>query len=135
MKRFLIITSCTLVVVLAATFGLEWFASERIEVVVLHTHDASGAAHDTRLWVVDHDGSPWLRAGSVESKWYKRVAADPQIGLTRGATELRYHATPVPAARDVINDLMRAKYGWGDLFIGWMIGGRDTAIPVRLDPP
>jgi hypothetical protein len=29
---------------------------------------------------------------------------------------------------------MRAKYGWGDQIIGWMIGGRETAIPVRLEP-
>jgi F420H(2)-dependent quinone reductase len=134
MKRFLIITASTIVLVVVILFGLEGYASERGEVVVLHTHDASGAAHDTRLWVVDHDGSAWLRAGGPESGWYQRVAADPAISVTRGAIEMRYRATPVPEQRAVINQLMRAKYGWGDQFIGWMIGGRETAIPVRLEP-
>jgi hypothetical protein len=133
MKRVLIITGSIVVFVLVILFGLESYASERVEVVVLHTHDASGAAHDTRLWVVDHDGSAWLRAGSPESGWYKRVAADPSISITRRSTEMRYRATPVPEQRAVINELMHAKYGWGDQFIGWMIGGRDRAIPVRLD--
>ena len=134
MKRFLIITGSIVVLVVVILFGLERYASERVEVVVLHTHDASGAAHDTRLWIVDHDGSAWLRAGGPESGWYKRVAADPAISVTRGATEVRYRATAVPEQRAVINELMAAKYGWGDRFIGWIIGGRETAIPVRLEP-
>jgi hypothetical protein len=134
MKRLLIIAASILVLIVVAIFGLERFASERVEVVVLHTHDAAGAAQDTRLWVVDHEGSPWLRAGSVESGWYKRVAADPLIGVTRGGTDVRYRAVPTPDQRAVINELMRAKYGWGDQFIGLMIGGRETAIPMRLEP-
>jgi Uncharacterized protein conserved in bacteria (DUF2255) len=134
MKRFLVITGSVLVLVVVVVFGLQALASERGEVVVLHTHDASGAAKDTRLWVVDHDGSAWLRAGGPDSGWYQRVATDPLISVTRGATEVRYRAVAAPEQRAVINELMRAKYGWGDQFIGWMIGGRETAIPVRLEP-
>jgi hypothetical protein len=103
MKRILIITASTIVLVVVILFGVEGYASERGEVVVLHTHDASGAAQDTRLWVVDHDGSAWLRAGGPESGWYRRVAADPAISVTRGATEVRYRATAVPGQRAVIN--------------------------------
>lgn len=40
---------------------------------------------------------------------------------------------PEPASQAVINDLMRAKYGWVDEFIGMMFG-RDDATPIRLDP-
>ena len=134
MKRFLIITASLIVLVVVVLFGLEGYASERGEVVVLHTRDASGGAHDTRVWVVDHDGSAWLRAGRPESGWYQRVAADPEITVTRGSTDVRYRAVAVPEKRAVINELMAAKYGWGDRFIGWMLGGRDGAIPVRLDP-
>jgi hypothetical protein len=37
--------------------------AESGEVVVLETRDAAGAVHETRLWVVDHEGFAWLRTG------------------------------------------------------------------------
>jgi hypothetical protein len=109
-------------------------ASESGEVAVLHTLDATGKDVTTRVWVVDHDDAQWLRAGSAESGWYTRLAAQPAIRVERADVIAEYTATPTPEARQIINDLMQDKYGWRDSLIGRMVGGRDGAIPIRLQP-
>ncbi len=41
-------------------FGLYATLSELEEVVVLRTSDERGDTRDLRLWVVDHEGTPWV---------------------------------------------------------------------------
>ena len=121
-------------IVLALALGvfvLQTVASESGEVVVLHTRQ-DGSEETTRLWVVERDGDAWLRSGAGESGWYGRLVADPQIVLERAGQRLSCVAEPTPAARDEINALMAAKYGWRDQLIGLLVGSRDGAIPVRL---
>lgn len=111
--------------------ALEIIASESGEVIVLTTQDANGATAETRLWVVEHEGDMWLRAGSPNSGWYKRLLTSAEIGIQRGAESLDASAEPNVAARDVVNRLMNDKYGWADSYIG-LLFGRDDAIPIRL---
>ena len=61
-------------------FGLIMLASESGEVVVLESQDDQGELQSTRLWVVDHDGSMWLRAGDGQSGWYQRLMTNVQAG-------------------------------------------------------
>ena len=130
-KTLLVLAGVALLALLVV--GGEYVASESGEVVVLRTRDAAGAAHETRLWVVDHDGALWLRAGNPEHGWFPRLAADPSVRLTRGGQALGLRATPVPEARDKINDLMHEKYGWADDYVCFFFP-REKKIPVRLDP-
>ncbi|MEZ5595029.1 MAG: hypothetical protein R3E84_01355 [Pseudomonadales bacterium] len=117
----------------AAVMALQFAASESGEVVVLSTLDAKGAPQETRLWVVDLEGSQYLRAGQPESGWLLRLQKTPRVGLVRGEVRAAYDAVPEPEKRDVINARMRAKYGWADQVIEQMFG-RDKATPVRLEP-
>lgn len=118
---------------LLSTLGIsQWIASESGEVVVLSTRDATAELHDTRLWVVDHDGQPWLRAGAEVQGWYQRLSSRPDVVVERNAIASEYTAVPSPAEREVINRLMLEKYGWADQYIG-LLFGRDDAIPIRLD--
>lgn len=39
---------------------VQTLASERVEVVALHTLDAKGETITTRIWVADHDGYQYL---------------------------------------------------------------------------
>ena len=48
--------------VVVALFAVSMIGAETGEVVVLHTIDADGASHTTRLWIVDDAGEAWLRA-------------------------------------------------------------------------
>ena len=36
--------------------------------------------------------------------------------------------------REIINQLMKVKYTWGDTFFATVFGGRDGSIPVELHP-
>ena len=113
--------------------GSHYVASESGEAVVLRTRDEAGGVHETRLWVVDYDGSPWLRAGNPSGGWFSRLSARPEVEVVRGGQTLAFQAAPMPAARDTINDLMHEKYGWADSYI-CLFFPRAAKIPVRLLP-
>jgi len=109
-------------------------ASESGEIVVLQTRDAAtGGVRETRLWVVDHEGSLWLRAGDPSSSWYRRLEAHPDVTVMRGSESLQMRAVPVPEARDTINELMHQKYGWADSLVCFFMP-REKKVPVRLLP-
>jgi hypothetical protein len=113
-------------------FGSQMLASESGEVVVLRTQDVGGV-HETRLWVVEHEGRPWLRAGNADTGWLVRLQAQPEVEVVRGDETLAVRAVPVAEARDRINELMNEKYGLADAYICSFFP-RETKIPVRLDP-
>jgi len=118
-------------ILLLVVVALEIIASESGEVVVLHTQGSQGEAEETRLWVVDHQGSAWLRSGSPASGWYQRLLANGQVRVERGEDAFTATAQPDVAQREVINARMAEKYGWADDYIS-LLFGRDDAIPVRL---
>lgn len=114
-------------------FGLQILASERVEVVELHTIDEAGQPQTTRLWIVDHDGFQYLR-GDTASGWYKRIQANGEFELTRNDTRSAYKAALRQDKVDVINELFHDKYTWGDEFIELLIGGREGALAIELQP-
>lgn len=135
MKKIVGWTLGILVTVFVGIFALQWVASERVEVVELHTLDyASGEIVTTRLWVVDHDGKAYLRVGADGSGWYARLSATPRISVTRQGVKADYLAVPRPEKSDIVNNLMQAKYTWGDTLIGYLVGSREGSVPIELQP-
>ena len=67
MLRVVKILFGVLALLLVAAIALQTIASESGEVVVLSYTDAAGEVHETRLWVVDHQGFAWLRSGQAIS--------------------------------------------------------------------
>ena len=133
MLRKLIPWLGALIGILAVVIATQYIASESGEVVVLRTVDAEGQLHETRLWVVDHEGSAWLRAGNPDAGWFPRLAARPEVEVERAGETRKFHAVPAPEARDPINDLMQQKYGWADSYISFFFA-RAKKVPVRLVP-
>ena len=120
---------------LMALFGvLQYVASERIEVVELHTLDEAGEEVTTRLWVVDDEGFQYLRVGSEGSGWFNRIRANGEFEVTRDGTRQRYTAVLRREKEDRINELMQEKYTWGDSLIGMMLGSREDSQPIELHP-
>lgn len=105
------------------------------EVVVLETLDAEGRPHETRLWLVEHRGHPWLRAGQPGSGWLLRIEEHPEVRLTRDGHTGSYRARPArdPEIRDRIHALMAEKYGWAESVIAASRDGSQS-IPVELVP-
>ena len=124
-------TFIVLVMVVIAWWLGQMIASESAEVVVLYTQDKSGEQYNTRLWVVDHEGDAWLRAGSTSAGWYKRLEALPEVEVLRRSDRRSVTTKFEPAYRDAINELMAEKYGWRDAYVGFFFS-REGAIPVRL---
>lgn len=118
----------------ALIFGLQIAASERVEVVQLHTLDAAGTEVTTRLWIVDDGGFQYLRASDTSTGWAARVLTAAAFDLTRNGNRTSYSARVREDKRAQINDLMQAKYTWGDSIIALLVGDRDGAIPLELHP-
>ena len=111
---------------------IQLVASERVEVVKLHTTDYEGEEIITRLWVVDDEGYQYLRVGADGSGWFDRLRAAEMVDITRNGRRYSYSWTTRQSKSAQINELMREKYGWGDSFIGHLTGGRGGSIPIEL---
>ncbi|NKB34936.1 MAG: hypothetical protein GKR91_17710 [Pseudomonadales bacterium] len=111
---------------------LQMVASERVEVVELHTLDEQGEEVTTRLWVVDDDGYQYLRVGADGSGWFSRIQANEDFAVTRNDRRFRYTAVLREEKSELINELMQDKYGWGDSLIGTLVGSREASIPIEL---
>ena len=122
------------VAVLIAVAAATYIAGEVIEVVVVRTRDAAGAVHDSTVWVVDVDGTPWVRVARSGRAWGERLRAEPHVELVRaGVTSPRLATIDTSApTRARVDAAFRAKYGVVDWWYGVLV--RSNPIPVRLDP-
>ena len=56
--------------------GVAYLLIESGEVIVLHTTDGQGSTFQTRLWVVDHQGRPWVgTTDPSHTTWVARIRA------------------------------------------------------------
>ena len=113
--------------------GLQVAASERVEVVQLHTINEAGEEVVTRLWVVDYDEHAYLR-GDTDSEWFKRLQSSSTSTLTRGDQTGGFTHTVKNENIDTINELMREKYTWGDRVIETAMGSRAESNAIELTP-
>ncbi len=124
--------------VFAVIFLLYRFAAERVEVIELHTYSEVNEIVTTRLWILDFEGFQYFRVGSDGSGWYDRLqntlVKQGYFEMTRDGKSARYRSENRPEKSIEINQLMSAKYGWGDAFIGMLTGGRFGSIPIQLIP-
>lgn len=117
---------------LIAVLVLVQIASERVEVVELHTLDHQGEPMTTRLWIVDDGELQYLRSGNGDSLWFQRIQENPSFEVTRNGVTEAYTAQLRPDKRDQINAMMRDKYTWGDSLISVITGSSEAAVPVEL---
>lgn len=122
-----------LALLLIAAIVLQTAASESGEVVVLSFTDATGEVHETRLWVVDHQGQAWIRPGQANSGWASRLAGNAEVVIERDGTLGNFRAVVAPEMATLINDLMLKKYGWREQVISAMFGSHDDSLPLRLE--
>ncbi len=134
MKRFAFRAGAGLLALVVAFLIVQTLASERVEVVELFTVDEKGEEVVTRLWVVDHEGTPYLRAGDGGSGWFGRLQESPEIKVARDNEILSYRAIPDPSKSAIVNQLMQKKYTWGDTFFATVFGSREGSTPIGLHP-
>ena len=110
-----------------------WLAGEQTEVAVLRTFDDAGSAHDTKLWVADLDGQPYVRIGRSGRSWGERLRTRSDVELIRNGATIPCTATIVTdvGVQHAVDQSFAAKYGWVDWWYGVVL--RHDPIPVRLD--
>ena len=112
-------------------FMVQGIASETGEVVLTTVEQASGDTATTRLWVVEHDNTLWLR-GSAQLGWTQRaLSQNIPLQLERDGITNTYTVTSAPAQVGTVNELVRQKYGWRDQFISLM-APREASVVLRL---
>jgi hypothetical protein len=102
------------------------------EVVTIRTPLPDGEWQETRLWVVDYQGVPWLH--SAGESWVARFEGDPVVELERGGETRRYKAHAVPGPHPEIDAALREKYGIADRWVRFLAPCNESVVPVRLQP-
>lgn len=126
--------AAALVVLLALGAAGAYRTGAWSEVVVVRTFDAEGTPHDTRTWVIDVAGVPWVRVGSPRRAWYRRLLAQPRVELVRGGRRELRLAQPSddPTVRRAVDEAFAAKYGPAGAWAGLLL--RRDPVPIRLAP-
>jgi hypothetical protein len=125
-----------LVVSLGVVFAaITYLALEGQEVAVLRSRSADGGVRETRVWVADHGGMPWIEAAEPEREFYADVLREPRVDLERAGRVGTYLARPLPgrAGHDEIRALLNAKYGLADWWVGQLVD-TSRSIAIRLEP-
>ncbi len=88
----------------------------------------TGLPREIEIWFVVHDGSFYIFAERFDqAHWVKNIVCNPGVRVRVADRTLDATARPLDQARDTgewqtVQDLARAKYGWGD------------GLPVRITP-
>jgi hypothetical protein len=132
MRRLLRAAAIALVIGVAIVLGHLAFIEIGREVVTLRTRLPDGSWQETRLWVVDYEGAPWVH--SAGEAWRRRFEGDPIVELRRHGEARRYRAHAVPGPHPAIDRLLREKYGTADRWVRFLAPCGDDTVPVRLKP-
>ena len=128
MRNLIVLTAVGVALVATASFWLE-----EGEVVTLITTNESGSEFETRLWIVEIDDIPYLRAETENTAWVERIRGRPDVQLDRAGQRTDYRAVPIGAddIRDSVCRAIAEKYGRLDRVVAWFRDYSDS-VPVRL---
>ena len=137
MRRSLAAIALALLLIGVATY----VAGEQTEVAVLRTFDDAGKPYDTKMWVADVDGRPYVRIGRAGRSWGERLKSHSDVELVRGGATIPCSASVITdeALHRAIDAAFAAKYGWVDWWYGWVdwwygVVLRRDPVPVVLNP-
>lgn len=88
----------------------------------------TGLPREIEIWFVVHNGSFYVFAeGFHQAHWVRNIGQNPRVQVRVADRTLPATARPLDQTRDgaewgAVQDLARAKYGWGD------------GLPVRITP-
>jgi hypothetical protein len=123
-------------ILVVALGGITALALESGGVAVVETRGDAGATRATHVWYAEDDGELWLEAGTRQNGWFQDVLVDPRLELDAPGLAGAYRARPVenPVAHGRIRSLIRAKYGWRDWWVAFLLVDSSESVAVRLVP-
>lgn len=125
-------------------YGLLLTVHEIGEIVVLRTTDDEATVWETRVAVLDHEGSTWIGADHARQRWFRRLLATPRVELIRNGVARCHVAVVVedPATREEVFRRIEEKYLIGrlalalghPLFVRGAGASQRASAAIRLDP-
>jgi deazaflavin-dependent oxidoreductase (nitroreductase family) len=107
--------------------GLEPFRDDPY-LYLTTTGRKTGLPREIEIWFVIHNGSFYVFAeGCHQAHWVRNIVQNSRVRVRVADRTFSATAQPLDPTRDVaewntVQDLARAKYGWGD------------GLPVRITP-
>lgn len=114
------------------TFGVvTWVALEANEVVIVRSVDENGGWRETRTWIAEHDGHAYIEVANPQRPLYLDIQRNPEIELRRGGRIEKHRVLVLkqPEGHELIRRLLRQRYGWADVWIGFIA---DTSESLAL---
>jgi deazaflavin-dependent oxidoreductase (nitroreductase family) len=77
----------------------------------------SGVPREIEIWFTHHEGRFYLIAEYATSNWVQNLVAYPEVQVRLAGKTFKARARVIPSDTDLcraIQQLSRAKYGWGD---------------------
>ena len=102
---------------------------------ILRTFDEDGRIYETRVAVVDDNGTLWIQSAQHFRDWYDRLVRNPEVELIRNGEVRAYHAVPLdtPETEARLNALLKQRGALRFYVIRALLLFADVK-PVRLDP-
>ena len=104
--------------------------------VDIETQDADGKSHKVTIWIVVHEGAPYVRSvRGKKGRWYRELVARKQGSLHVGTRKVavRPVAVTAPEVIDQVSAALWRKYTKNNsLFSMLRLATLDTTL--RLDP-
>lgn len=103
---------------------------------VLHTTDADGKVHETRMIVLRDGDQLWVQSGHHFRGWYHRLVAHPEVELDFEGETRPSTAVPLedPVSRANIHRLIEERVGAVQARVIRVLLLFADVKPVRLDP-
>ena len=81
--------------------------------VDIETRSPSGEAHRTIIWIVEQDGTVYIRSyRGPRGRWFREAVADPEVAIHVDGRRVAARAVPAtdPASVEACSAGLRAKY-------------------------
>ena len=100
--------------------------------VDIETRSATGEAHRTIIWIVERDGTIYIRSYRGPSgRWYREALADPEVAVHVDGRRVPARAVPAtdPDSVAACSEGLRAKYPRSQSLRAMLV---DDVLPTTL---
>lgn len=117
--------------------GQDLEAIHAAEEIRIETQAPGGAAHQTIIWIVAHDGEVFVRSVNGEDgRWYREAKANPAVAIH--VDRRRLPATAIaaddPDSIERVSAALRDKYAGQGASLRSMLQPRTLPTTLRLEP-
>jgi hypothetical protein len=104
--------------------------------VDIETRSAAGEVHRTVIWIVERDGTVYVRSyRGAHGRWFREALANPDIAIHVNGRRVAARAVPAtdPASIEACSEGLQAKYRRSQSLRAMLV---DEVLPttIRLEP-